>query len=261
MEPAVAAFWAVLFGFLVVDALVFAPAGGAVLGVDRRGRPGFDPWPRQALLGRAACWVAPLNPFACAVRSTAYGGAIRPAEWRGLRAALRRAAPAHRRLAAGGSAYLVALALLAALSSRWPFARVLPLLVAAHAAFWAASALLAWRHRHAWGLEPHQVVGALVEAAFVPAYVVNLGRRLALRRTVALPALAVGLQQLRRMPEGPDREARLHHWRHRVDEWATDAGVDERSTAPDPDPAAAWVSEARRCAARLAAIEGEAQAH
>jgi hypothetical protein len=239
----VALFWAVLAGFLFADNLVLVPRGGDFLRFRRRGRPRYEPGVRFQARGRDLVLLNPFDPFDRIALTARSAG---PSSARELHAALRRlrrALPALNAASWIGGGYLVAVLALVVLSWQWHFAPVLAALAAVHLLAWAALLVLLIRARARLQLDAYACFVLAAEALFVPAYTINAGKRIWYRQQLELPALALGLRALKRMPDDDAAKALYAHRLHtRLDELAIDLGLDEGGAALQP-----WFEEARRC--------------
>lgn len=241
MAQELALFWLVLLGFLLADSALLLSAGGEALRLDRRGRPRYRPGLRLLLLRRESVWMNPLNPWDRLLPAPqALGGLTAPLlrrEHQALRPLLRAAAPLHWL----GAVYLLGLALLALLSWHAHAGLVLASLLALHLLLWSLSSLLVLWRRGALGLTAGQAAALLFEALLVPAYTLNLGKRLLRRHACALPALGLGLRQWRRLrQQDPEAAALLAlQLRGRLDEL-------EQELAPADRVGAQWLGQARQ---------------
>lgn len=209
MTQELALFWLVLFGFLLADSCLLLPPGGEALRLDRRGRPVYRPGLRLQLLRRESVWMNPLNPWDRLLPTPQALGTLTLPQLRGerhsLRPLLRATAPLH----ALGALYLLGLLPLAWLSWHAHAGLVLASLLALHLLLWCLSAALLMRRRARLGLSGAQAAALLFEALLVPAYTVNLGKRVLRRRPCVLPALGLGLHQWQRLRRSDPEAAAL----------------------------------------------------
>ncbi len=247
MPTDVLAFWAVLAAFLVVDNIVLVPPGGDALRCGWRGRLLYDAGTRLQLRGRDAFWLNPLNPFDRLLPTTAAAGRLAAPQWQATRRTVRGALPWLNRLSALGSAYLVLLIGLLAVSPWQHFGVVLALLGLLHLTAWTVAVVLLQRGRHALPLSTERRLTLAAEALFVPAYTINLAKRVLRHAPQDLPALAVGLHQLRQLRGDTEAEALA---RFRLGERLQRVEEDLDLSSPGAHSALhGWLQAARRCVA------------
>lgn len=253
----IALFWAVVVGFLVADNFLLIPRGGDFLRFDRSGAFKYEPLSRLEAMGRDLVFLNPLNLFDRAVITTSCIGQINATQFRNARRKVRSALPRLNAFAWVGYVYLLAVLVLAVASTRVGFESVLFAFIACHAVFWllTTSMLLAWRHNLA--LSGYQVFVYAAEALFVPAYNINMSKRLWFRNTLDLPALALGLRQLKSVKDKSSRDFYVYKLGKRLDDLEADVGVsvDEHSEneidgkSEEASAALNWLKEARSCLA------------
>jgi len=163
-----------------------------------------------------------------------------------------------------GYVYLLVAMMLAVASFRVPFELVLYAFIGCHTLFWllTTAMLLAWRHNLA--LSGYQAFVYAAEALFVPAYNINMSKRLWFRHTLDLPAMALGLRQIKSIGDKSNREFYVYMMGKRLDDLeagleiegpGSRVSVDERSEnagAVDYEMGEAraalkWLKEARSC--------------
>ena len=139
----------------------------------------------------------------------------------------------------------MALLALLVLSFQLHFGVVLAALGLWHLLAWGCGLTLLLRHRAALRLSGGQVFTLAAEALFVPAYTLNLGKRVWFRHRLDLPALTLGLWCLKRMPEAPAKALYAHQLAERLDDWALD--LDNDPAHAQPSWQRPWLKEARAC--------------
>lgn len=171
-------------------------------------------------------FLNPLNLFDRAAITSSCIGQINAAQFRQARRKVRSALHRLNAFAWVGYAYLFAVIVLAAASFRVGFELVLFALIACHAVFWilTTSMLLAWRHDIA--LSGYQTFVYAAEALFVPAYNINMSKRLWFRHTLDLPALALGLRQLKSVKDESSRELYVYKLGKRLDDLEADLEIE-----------------------------------
>jgi uncharacterized membrane protein YhaH (DUF805 family) len=209
-------FWVVAAGFLIADNLVLLPPGGDFLRFGRAGRLVYVPAARLEARGCDLVLLNPLNLFHRAALTTRSLGPVDRQGFRASRRQLLTALPSMNLFSCIGYAYLGAAAVVASLSFAVHFGSVLASFLAVHLVFWAVTAGLLVRRRRALSLSGYQAFVFVVEGMLVPAYTINLGKRLWAKQRLDLPALTLGLRQAKRMPKDPDRELYLQQLRERL---------------------------------------------
>lgn len=258
MTHEIALFWLTVAGFLIADNLILAPRGCDVLRLGRRGVPWYETGSRLSIRGREATLLNPLNLFDRALLTTVCLGDVQPSQWRGARQMLRQAMPVLNTLALVGYAYMVLTAVLAWLSFQGPF---LPILIAfglLHLLVWFGAAAVVVLRRRQLRLSGMALTTSLLEALFVPAYLMNLGKRLLYKRQVAVSSLGLALRSAKRVADPDDRAILGHRLRERMDTvtlmhglaFGDDAAPPRPGNDPSPHQRARqerWVSEAKAC--------------
>ncbi len=194
------AFWLLLLAFAFADNLHWLPAGGDLLSLNRHGRPRYAHRRRHLATGRDVLFTNPFNLLDRVVHARLVTESEVPTAYRRELAAAAKLARATVPLAWLGWAYAAFLALACWASLAVSFGAVVLPLLAGHLAFWLAAALLTWRLFKRAGLGASHVakraVWVLVEALFVPAYVINLSRKLLLLQPASLSSLRMHLRGL-----------------------------------------------------------------
>lgn len=246
MPAEIILFWGVAAAFLLADNLVLLPAGGDWLRLKASGRLDYDPSLRLEARGRELVVLNPLDLFQRAVVTDRSLGPVDRRAFRVERQRVRRARATMNLLSGLGSAYLACAVALAGLSFVRPFSEVLLTLLAVHLGFWVVmGGLLLWR-RQRLGLALDASLVLLAEALFVPAYTVNLGKRLWARQVSGLPAMTLGIRQARRTRSEAARELLVHRLRQRLE--LLEASLpDEPPAAARPAALAELVKEAKAC--------------
>ena len=222
-------FWAVLAGLLFIDNLVLLPSGGDYLRFNRLGHLGYDPGSRLQARQRDLILLNPLNPFDRLTLTTCAIGNLEPSMLRAANRQVRNTLHNTNFLSWIGSGYLLVLAALAAASIWFYFGDILLALLIAHLLTWVAAVALLFIFRETLGLTRFRVFSLALEASLVPGYLVNIGKRVWYRRVLDLPALSLGLRQLRRMPIDSARELYALQLSRRLDEVGLDLNIDDES--------------------------------
>lgn len=222
-------FWAVLAGLLCVDNLVLLPSGGDYLRFSRSGRWGYDPGFRLQARQRELILLNPLNPFDRLAATNRTIGELEPSMLRVANRQMRSTLHHVNILSWVGSGYLLVLNGLAAASIWFYFGDVLLALLLVHLLTWVAAVSLLVVSRETLCLTRFRVFSLAIEAGLVPGYLVNLGKRVWYRRALNLPALTLGLRQLRRMPIDSARELYAMQLSRRLDDVGFDLNIDDDS--------------------------------
>jgi hypothetical protein len=239
--PEIVLFWAVAAGFLIVDNLRLIPAGGDYLRFGRQGALRYEPAARLEARGRDLIFLNPLNLFHRAALTSSVLGRLEPRQLRAARRMLRAAVPTLNLLSWLGTLYLVLTVALACVSMQFSFALVLAAFLGMHLLFWALSAsVLVWQRKRL-ALTGQQVAAFVAEGFFVPAYTINLGKRVWFKHTLDLPAMTLGLWQGKSLRDEHARELWVHQLGQRLDllEIALPDG--------DATPMRPLITEARAC--------------
>jgi len=246
----IALFWLVVAGFLLADNLVFVPAGCELLRFGRRGAFRYDASARLTAARREVVLLNPLNLFDRALITTRCFGDVEPRQWRQGRSLVRSALASLNGLSALGYFYMLITACLAAVSFHLPFTLVLLGFVVVHLLMWTlnTAALVALRHR--LGLSGYDTFVLCVEAIFVPAYLMNMGKRAVHKKRIAISALGLGLRTLKRTDDEGERELLAIRLRERLQWLGMTQGheVDDTcAAAPALSSTQQWISRAEAC--------------
>jgi len=229
-------FWAVAAGFLVADNLLLIPSGGDFLRFGRSGVFRYEPGSRLEARGRDLVFLNPLNLFHRAAITETSLGPVAAAQLRKARRAVRSALPALNTFSWIGYLYLASVIMLACVSFKFSFESVLLAFLCVHAFFWLMTTALLALRREALSLTRYQVLVYTVEALCVPAYTINLGKRLWYGNRLNLPALTLGLRSTRFISDESRRELYVHQLRMRLEdvEWRIGSSAREPSFKTTP---------------------------
>lgn len=229
MQNDIVLFWIVLAGLLFIDNFVLVPRGGDYLKFGRTGRLNYAPGTRLQARGRDMVLLNPLNPYDRLALTKRSIGPLTPDNLRSSQKLVRDTLGAINLLSLVGSGYLIVLLLLAVLSMWAYFGLVLAFLAGAHVLAWSACLTVIAKHRQVLRLSRPQAFSLSAEALLVPGYLVNLGKRVWLRQSLDLPALTLGLWQLRRMPVDSARELYADRLARRLDDVAFELSLEDAS--------------------------------
>lgn len=205
MPNETALFWLVVAAFLFFDNLIIVPQGCELLRFGRRGLLRYDASSRLSATGREMVLLNPLNLFDRGLVTTKCFGDVEPRKWRQGLELVNAALPTLNGFSTMGYFYLVLVVFLAALSFRIGFTPALIGFVGLHFLVWVAAVAWLIVRRRQLLLSGLGVLGAAAEALFVPAYLMNLGKRLVYKKRVGISALGLGLRQLKRTVTEDDR--------------------------------------------------------
>lgn len=225
-------FWAVLSCLLFIDNLVLLPGDADYLRFNGSGRWRYEPGLRLQVRQRDLILLNPLDPFDRMAQTNSAIGKLTPQLLRVSRQRVRSTLRHINLLSLIGSGYLLALAGLAGASIWLYFGDVLLTLLLVHLAIWIAAVAVLFNNRQALCLSRFRAFSLSLEAFLVPGYLVNLGKRVWYRQTLDLPALTVGLRQLKRMPIDSARELYAMQISRRLDELAVDLNIDNDPPLP-----------------------------
>ncbi len=227
--------------------------------------------------GRDLILLNPLNPFDRLAVTRTVGGHVPFARLRRAYRSVSQGMSALNTLSWIGCMYLVALLLLIGLSRLAHFSVVLAWLAVAHVLIWLICLVVLVTRRRQLELTPYEVFVLLAEAAFVPAYAVNLSKRLWFRKSLDVPAMAVGLRYAKRIESPSSRELYCLRMSQRLDDIeaeaprcedlqvsggdvnsgqvpnpATRSNTHAKSAAVSAHSQRLWIAEARKCLMTLA---------
>lgn len=208
MPHETALFWLVVAGFLFFDNLIIVPHGCELLRFGRHGHLRYDASSKLTAAGREFVLLNPLNLFDRGLVTTRCFGDVDPRQWRRGRFLLGSFLPTLNAFSLMGYVYMVLVAGLAYISFEIGFTPALIAFVALHVVVWLISVIVLVVQRSQLQLTGYETFSYAAEAIFVPAYLMNMGKRLIYKRKVGISALGLGLRTLKRL-EGEDDRALL----------------------------------------------------
>lgn len=269
MPSEAALFWLVVAAFLFFDNLIIVPHGCDLLRVGRKGKLRYDASRRLTAAGREMVLLNPLNLFDRGLVTTRCFGDVDPRHWRRSCALVSAAVPTLNGFCSLGYAYLVVVVFLAALSFQIGFTPALIAFMGLHLLVWSIATVALVLRRARLQLTGHEAFVSSVEALFVPAYLMNLGKRLVYKKRVAVSALGLGLRELKRTQDEDDRAGLTLQMKNRLDMLEMAQGyevAEDESKTLDPQDTRAgelgsagaaelnhlsatqqWIMEARAC--------------
>lgn len=200
-----ALFWLVVASFLYFDNLIFIPLGCELLRFGRRGNIRYDASSRITAAGKEVVLLNPLNPFDRGLITTRCFGNVDRGHWRDGRIWLKKVLPTLNDLSLLGSIYMIAVLLFALCSVHWGFTLALAAFIVMHVIIWAICMTLVIRRRQLLELSGYGVFVCAAEAMLVPAYLMNMGKRVIYKRRVGISALGLGLREMQRTTDEDER--------------------------------------------------------
>jgi hypothetical protein len=216
VQSEIVLFWVVAAGFLIADNLVLLPNGRDYLGFGRRGQLVYSAATRLEARGRELVMLNPFNLFHRAAVTTRGLGPLSASGFRAARKQVAQGLPTLNTFAWLGYAYLLFAVGLASVSFAAHFGSVLAAFLVTHLVFAVVATTLLVRRRKELRLSEYQTLVFAVEAVLVPAYTINLGKRLWRKTVLDLPAMTLGMRQAKRIQDDFDRELALHQLRERL---------------------------------------------
>ena len=191
-------FWVILIAFLVFDNLIIVSPGKDLLSISRKGKPFYKSRQRNTFARRDVLFLNPLNLFDRVIIVEMVTLKEDPHRYKkGLRA-IQSLAIDLNSFAYLGYLYLIYLAVNCYLSFLFGFETVVLNLIFGHLSVWICSVvfvLLLFRYQK---LPKGGVVSALFEALFVPAYLVNLNKKILRLKHSEISSLRLHLRSLKR---------------------------------------------------------------
>lgn len=225
-------FWGVLAGLLCLDNLVLLPVGADYLRFSRSDRWRYEPRARLQARQRDLVLLNPLNPFDRLAQTDSAIGNLNAQSLRIGRKRVRSTLRHANLLSLIGSVYLLLLVGLAFASIWLYFGHVLLTLLFAHFVTWIAAMAVIVTYRQKLCLSRFRAISLAFEAFLVPGYLVNLGKRVWYRQILKLPALSLGLRQLKLMPADSARDLYAMQMSRRLDDLAIDFSMDDDQPHP-----------------------------
>lgn len=205
MPYEVAFFWLVIGAFLCFDNLIIIPRGCDLLRLGRRGLLRYDSSSRLTAAGREVVLLNPLNLFDRGLVTSRCFGDIEPRLWRQGRFMVVSVLPTLNILSRVGYVYLVFVVGLAYLSFKIGFTPALVAFIGLHLIVWCLCVGVMLAQRRNLQLTGYELLSYAAEALFVPAYLINLGKRLLNKRRVEISALGLGLRTLKQLADEDER--------------------------------------------------------
>lgn len=191
-------FWMMLSAFLVFDNLFVVGRGKDCLSISRKGKPFYKSRQRNTFVGRDVLFLNPLNLFDRVIIVETVTIKEDPYQYKNELRSIESLAIDLNSFAYLGYLYFIYLAVNCYLSFLFGFEAVVLNLIFGHLSMWICSVvliLLVFRYQK---LPKEGVVSTLLEALFVPAYLVNLNKKLLRLKHSEISALRLHLRSLKR---------------------------------------------------------------
>ena len=191
-------FWVILSAFLVFDNLIVVSRGKDLLSISRKGKTFYKSRKRNIFAGRDVLFLNPLNLFDRVIIVEMVTLKEDPHRYKKELRSIESLARDLNSFAYLGYMYFIYLAVNCYLSFLFGFEAVVLNLIFGHLAVWICSVvfvLLLFRYQK---LPKGGVVSALFEALFVPAYLVDLNKKILRLRYSEISALRLHLRSLKR---------------------------------------------------------------
>jgi len=190
-------FWATLSAFLVFDNLISVARGKDCLSVSRRGKPCYKSRQRNTFAGRDVFILNPINLFDRVIYVERVTQKEVPLSYRSELRSIESLAIDLNLFAYLGYLYFLYLGVNCYLSFVLGFEAVVLNLIVGHLLFWTCSVVFVILLLRKQNLPKGGVVSALFEALFVPAYLVNLNKKILRLRHSELCALRIHIRRLK----------------------------------------------------------------
>jgi hypothetical protein len=191
-------FWVALFAFLIADNLVAIPPGKDFLTVNRLGQPYYKSRQRNLFAAKELILLNPFNLFDRGVMAERLTAQEYRASYKNELRSIAFTAKKLNVLIYLGYAYLTYLLLNCYLSLVFGFEAVVVHLIVGHLAVWVVASLLVWRNSRLQFMPKAHTLSTLIECLFVPAYLVNLNKKLLRLKHTPLCSLRLYVRQLSR---------------------------------------------------------------
>lgn len=216
-------FWVTLVAFLLFDNLIALAKGKDFLSINRQGRPYYKSRQRISFAGRDVVFLNPINLFDRVIsteRVTLSEDAHRyKRELRSIESLARNL----NSFAYLGYFYLLYLAANCYVSFLFGFEAIVLNLLVGHAVFWIGALVFVFLLFRDQDLPRGKVISVLVEAFFVPAYLVNLNKKLLRLRESDICSIRLHIRGVKRIVDD-DKELIRYELSNQ-----TNAALDEES--------------------------------
>jgi hypothetical protein len=198
-------FWAMLFAFLIADNIVSLAHSEDFLSITRKGHPLYQSRQRNVFSKKTLIVLNPVNLFDRGVIAQLINDEDDRHTYRSELKSIRRVSARLNLLAYWGYIYLAFLSACAYFSFAYSFEAVVIFLLLGHFFHWCCAAALVWFCRKDLGLAASGVAVCLMEALFVPAYLVNLNKKLLRLKHTPICSLRLHIRKLK-FASSPSKE-------------------------------------------------------
>lgn len=194
-------FWVTLSTFLVFDNLLAVARGKDCLSINRRGKPYYKSRQRNTFAGREVIFLNPVNLFDRVIIAQQVTPKEGVPQYRKELRSIESLAKDLNHFAYLGYFYFAYLGFNCYLSFLFGFEAVVLNLLVGHLSVWVCSAIFILLLFRSQDLPRGGVISALVEALFVPAYLINLNKKILRLRQSEISALRLHIRSLKRAPD------------------------------------------------------------
>ena len=191
-------FWVILAAFLVFDNLLAVAKGKDCLSISWRGKPYYKSRQRNNFAGRDVVFLNPINLFDRIVISERVTLEEDVRQYKKELRSIESLSTDLNPFAYLGYIYFTYLGFNCYLSFLFGFESVVLNLIVGHLLAWICSVLLVLLLFRSQDLPKGGVISALFEALFVPAYLINLNKKILRLRQSKLSALRLHIRSLKR---------------------------------------------------------------
>lgn len=194
-------FWVTLLAFLLFDNLIVVAKGKDCLSISRRGRPYYKSRQRNSFAGRDVVFLNPINLFDRFISTERVTLGEDAHQYKRELRSIESLARDLNSFAYLGYLYLLYLVTNCYLSFVFGFEAVVINLLVGHALIWICAVVFVLLLFRGQELPKGKVISVLVEAFFVPAYLVNLNKKLLHLRESNICAIRLHIRALKRVAE------------------------------------------------------------
>lgn len=194
-------FWVTLLAFLVFDNLIALSKGKDFLSISRQGRPYYKSRQRNSFVGRDVVFLNPINLFDRVISTERVTLSEEPQRYKLELRSIESLAIDLNCFAYLGYLYLIYLLANCYLSFLFGFEAIVIHLLVGHAVFWLSALVFVFMFLRVQDLPKGKVISVLIEAFFVPAYLVNLNKKLLRLRESDICSLRLHVRAVKRLAD------------------------------------------------------------
>lgn len=194
-------FWVTLAAFLVFDNLLAVARGKDCLSISRRGKPYYKSRQRNTFAGRDVVFLSPINLFDRVIIAERVTLTEDVHHYKKELRSIESLAVDLNPFAYLGYIYFAYLGFNCYLSFLFGFESVVLNLIVGHLSVWVCSVLFVLLLFRSQELPKGGVISALFEALFVPAYLINLNKKILRLRQTEISALRLHIRSLKRVSD------------------------------------------------------------